>query len=84
MDQADIMARVKQVIANIMDMDTPSDLWDEATSLSDALGFDNLDRMETLVAIEEEFNIDLDDEGYTDEWENIGDIVTDVQAVLDQ
>ena len=71
---------VEQKVKTIV-MDRLSKTSDEVTleaSFIDDLGADSLDQTELLMALEEEFNVDIDDEANT--IETVGDAVTYIAA----
>ena len=68
----DIFEKVKQLIADQLDADVDS--IQEGSSITDDLGADSLDVVDLVMAIEDEFNVEIPE----DEVENIktvGDIV---------
>jgi len=72
MADASVEEKVKKIV-----MDRLSKTADEVTleaSFIDDLGADSLDQTELLMALEEEFNVDIDDEANT--IETVGDAVT--------
>jgi acyl carrier protein len=74
MSQADTFARVKKIIIEQLSVDKPEKVIPEANFIDD-LGADSLDTVELVMALEEEFDIEIPDE----EAEKI----TTVQAVVD-
>ncbi|AFZ59536.1 acyl carrier protein [Anabaena cylindrica FACHB-243] len=60
MSQADIFERVKKVIVEQLDADT--DKVEPNASFTDDLGADSLDIVELVMALEEEFDIEIPDE----------------------
>ena len=76
MTDASVEEKVKKIV-----MDRLSKTSDEVTleaSFIDDLGADSLDQTELLMALEEEFNVDIDDEANT--IETVGDAVTYIAA----
>ncbi len=76
MADASVEEKVKTIV-----MDRLSKTSDEVTleaSFIDDLGADSLDQTELLMALEEEFNVDIDDEANT--IETVGDAVTYIAA----
>ena len=76
MADASVEEKVKSIV-----MDRLSKTSDEVTlqaSFIDDLGADSLDQTELLMALEEEFNVDIDDEANT--IETVGDAVTYIAA----
>ncbi len=72
MADASVEEKVKSIV-----MDRLSKTSDEVTleaSFIDDLGADSLDQTELLMALEEEFNVDIDDEANT--IETVGDAVS--------
>lgn len=72
MASADVTEKVRQIV-----MERLSKSSDEVTleaRFIDDLGADSLDQTELLMALEEEFNVDIDDEANT--IETVGDAVT--------
>jgi acyl carrier protein len=75
----DHTGRVKRVIAEILGMNVDQINTDQ--QLGDDLGADSLDLVEMLLALEDEFGIDiLDEEAET--FRTVGDIVVYLQAKL--
>ena len=74
MSQADTFERVKEIIIEQLSVDKPEEVIPEASFIDD-LGADSLDQVELVMALEEEFDIEIPDE----EAEKI----TTVQAVVD-
>lgn len=72
MADTDVTEKVRQIV-----MERLSKSSDEVTleaRFIDDLGADSLDQTELLMALEEEFNVDIDDEANT--IETVGDAVT--------
>lgn len=74
MSQANTFERVKKIIIEQLSVEKPEKVIPEASFIDD-LGADSLDTVELVMALEEEFDIEIPDE----EAEKI----TTVQAVLD-
>jgi acyl carrier protein len=74
MSQADTFERVKKIIIEQLSVDKPEKVIPDASFIDD-LGADSLDTVELVMALEEEFEIEIPDE----EAEKI----TTVQAVVD-
>ncbi|NNH42323.1 acyl carrier protein [Rhizobium laguerreae] len=70
--------RVKAIIAYYLDV--PSDLVLENSSLIDDLGADSLGVVEIVLAIEEEFGLDVDDEK-ADKIATVGDAIRYIEEV---
>lgn len=76
MAEESVEEKVKMIV-----MERLSKTSDEVTleaSFIDDLGADSLDQTELLMALEEEFNVDIDDEANT--IETVGDAVTYIAA----
>ncbi|MCH8204430.1 MAG: acyl carrier protein [Candidatus Hydrogenedentes bacterium] len=76
MAEESVEKKVKMIV-----MERLSKTSDEVTleaSFIDDLGADSLDQTELLMALEEEFNVDIDDEANT--IETVGDAVTYIAA----
>ncbi|WP_293127272.1 acyl carrier protein [Microcoleus sp. bin38.metabat.b11b12b14.051] len=73
MSQDDIFTRVKKIVADQLEVD-PSEVKPEANFASD-LGADSLDTVELVMALEEEFDIEIPDEA--------AEAITTVQASVD-
>jgi acyl carrier protein len=73
MSQDDIFARVKKIVAEQLEVD-PSEVKPEANFAND-LGADSLDTVELVMALEEEFDIEIPDEA--------AEGITTVQASVD-
>ena len=76
MAENSVEEKVKMIV-----MERLSKTSDEVTleaSFIDDLGADSLDQTELLMALEEEFNVDIDDEANT--IETVGDAVTYIVA----
>jgi len=73
MSQDDIFARVKKIVAEQLEVD-PSEVKPEANFAND-LGADSLDTVELVMALEEEFDIEIPDEA--------AEGITTVQACVD-
>jgi len=73
MSQDDIFARVQKIVAEQLEVD-PSEVKPEANFAND-LGADSLDTVELVMALEEEFDIEIPDEA--------AEGITTVQASVD-
>ena len=72
---------IKDIIANIMNIDT--DLITEETTFIDDLGADSLDIFQIVMAIEEEYDIELDNE-MIEQIQTIKDAVDIIRIVMMQ
>ena len=54
----------------------------EDTHLEKGLGFDSLDFVESVMALETEFSIEIDDDLAAD-WKTVGDVVKYVEGKVD-
>ncbi|MCA2411149.1 acyl carrier protein [Rhizobium leguminosarum bv. viciae 248] len=73
-----VSQRVKAIIAYYLDV--PSELVLENSSLIDDLGADSLGVVEIVLAIEEEFGLDVDDEK-ADKISTVGDAIRYIEEV---
>jgi len=69
---------IRQIIAERLDRKI-EEVIDEARFIDD-LGADSLDQTELLMALEEEFNIDIDDDA--NQIETVGDAIRYIQSKL--
>lgn len=74
MSQADTFEKVKKIIIEQLSVDKPEKVIPEASFIDD-LGADSLDTVELVMALEEEFDIEIPDEA--------AEKITTVQAVVD-
>lgn len=72
-----IFEKVKEVIVEHLDVENPEEITLE-TSLMDDLEADSLDAVEIMMALEDEFDIEVPDE-VAEGFENIGAIVKYVE-----
>ncbi|MBW1980944.1 MAG: acyl carrier protein [Deltaproteobacteria bacterium] len=79
MSAADIKERIKEIIANQLGIDQ-GDITPEA-SVVDDLGADSLDVVELIMALEEEFNLEIPDEE-AEKIKNVQDIYTFMESAL--
>jgi len=77
-DNSNIEERVKQIVVERLDR-KPEEVTLEARFIDD-LGADSLDLTELLMALEEEYNIDIDDEANT--IQTVGDAVDYIKTKL--
>ncbi len=71
--------RVKRVIAKQLEVD--EDQLSPATGWNDLPPHDSLERMELMMALEEEFGIEIPDEA-AQQFQTVGEIVAGVEARL--
>lgn len=76
MADVNVEEKVKQIVVDRLSK-TAEEVTLEARFIDD-LGADSLDQTELLMALEEEFNVDIDDEANT--IETVGDAVTYIAA----
>ena len=74
MSQADIFEKVKKIIVEQLSVEDQSKVIPKASFVDD-LGADSLDTVELVMALEEEFDIEIPDEA--------AEKITTVQAVVD-
>ena len=72
--------KVRSVVANQLEIDEVEDISME-TSIMDDLDADSLDAVEVMMALEDEFNIEIPDED-AEEFKNIGDIVRYIESKI--
>ena len=70
--------RVKNIIINTLEIDEVETITME-TSIMDDLDADSLDAVEVMMALEDEFDIEIPDED-AEEFKNIGDIVRYIEG----
>jgi acyl carrier protein len=76
MADANVADTIRQIIAERLDRKL-EEVTDDARFIDD-LGADSLDQTELLMALEEEFNIDIDDEA--NDINTVGDAIKYIQA----
>jgi len=76
MAEANVVEAVHRIVAERLDR-KPEEVKDEARFIED-LGADSLDLTELLMALEEEYQIDIDDEA--NEIQTVGDAVKYIQS----
>ncbi|PMQ00901.1 MAG: acyl carrier protein [Dictyoglomus sp. NZ13-RE01] len=79
MDEATIFEKIKKIIVEQLRID--EDLITMDSSIQDDLGADSLDAVELIMALEEEFGIDVPDED-TEKFKTVGDVVRYVEKKL--
>lgn len=72
--------RVKNIIINTLEIDEVETITME-TSIMDDLDADSLDAVEVMMALEDEFDIEIPDED-AEEFKNIGDIVRYIEGKI--
>lgn len=72
--------RVKNIIANTLEIDDVETITME-TSIMNDLDADSLDAIEVMMALEDEFNIEIPDED-AEGFQNIGDIVKYIEEKI--
>lgn len=75
----EIFAKVKELIVEQLDVE--EDMITSDTSLTDDLDADSLDIVELMMAIEEEFNIEISDDD-TDKISTVGEAVAYISELL--
>ncbi len=76
--EADVAATIKDIICERLDK-SADEVVESAWFMED-LGADSLDLTELLMALEEEFNIDIDDDA--NQIETVGDAIKYIQSKL--
>ncbi|MEN2983745.1 MAG: acyl carrier protein [Dictyoglomaceae bacterium] len=79
MDEATIFEKIKKIIVEQLRID--ENLITMESSIADDLGADSLDAVELIMALEEEFGIDVPDED-TEKFKTVGDVVRYVEKKL--
>ncbi|MEU4825485.1 acyl carrier protein [Actinomadura citrea] len=88
MDRAnnvDLAARIKSIMIRVLDLDITPERLDEKVSLySPIVGMDSLSLLHTLVEIEKEFGIEIDDEDVMlAELRNVGSLVDMISGIIE-
>jgi len=78
MPEVDVADAVKKIVVKQLDR-KPEEVTDDAKFIDD-LGADSLDITELLMALEEEYNIDIDDEA--NEIQTVGDAIKYIESKL--
>ena len=71
-DQNSIAQRVKEIISKNLEIDIDKAV--DGASLQDDLGADSLDAVEVIMALEDEFGIDIPDDA-AEKLKSVGDVV---------
>lgn len=79
MSQKEIFAQVKKIVADQLEIDEPDDIKPESDFAND-LGADSLDTVELVMALEEEFSIEIPDE----DAEKIATVQAAVDYIIDK
>ncbi|MEV5826939.1 acyl carrier protein [Spirillospora sp. NPDC052242] len=88
MDRAnkmDLAAQIKSIMIRVLDLNIAPEQLDEKVSLySPTVGMDSLSLLHTLVEIEKEFDIEIDDEDVMlAELRNVGSLVDMISGIVD-
>ena len=75
-----VYEKITEIIA--VQFNVEEDSLNKDTSFRDDLNADSLDLVELIMAIEDEFDLEVDDEGMED-IETIGDVVESIEIELD-
>jgi len=79
MDREEILQKIIDVIADQISVDV--DEIDESTSLENDLEVDSLDLLQIVTAIEDEFNITIEDEAFGT-VKTVGDALTYIESLI--
>lgn len=79
MDREEILQKVIDVIADQISVDI--DEIDESTSLENDLEVDSLDLLQIVTAIEDEFNITIEDEAFGT-VKTVGDAIAYIESLI--
>lgn len=79
MDREDILQKVIEIMTDQISID--ADEIDEHTSLENDLEVDSLDLLQIVTAIEDEFNITIEDEAFGT-VKTVGDAVTYIEGLI--
>lgn len=75
-----VYEKITEIIA--VQFNVEEDSLNKDTSFRDDLNADSLDLVELIMAIEDEFDLEVDDEGMED-IETVGDVVESIEKELD-
>ena len=81
---ADLSAQIKSIMIRVLDLDVAPERLDDTVSLySPVLGMDSLSLLHTLVEIEKEFGIEIDDEDVMlAELRNVRSLVDMISGII--
>lgn len=84
-NKVDVAAQIKSIMIRVLDLDIAAERLDEDVSLySPTVGMDSLSLLHTLVEIEKEFDIEIDDEDVMlAELRNVGSLVRMISGIID-
>ncbi|NDU72050.1 acyl carrier protein [Actinomadura sp. DSM 109109] len=84
-DNVDLAERIKSIMIRVLDLDIAPEGLDGGVSLySPTVGMDSLSLLHTLVEIEKEFDIEIDDEDVMlAELRNVGSLVDMISGIID-
>ena len=74
--EKDMLEKMKEIIAE--QLSTDADSITEATSFKDDLGADSLDLFELVMALEDEYSVEIPAE-YLQNLETVGDVMTSLE-----
>jgi len=77
-----VFDKIKEIVVEQLVLDNADDIKME-TSMIDDLDADSLDAVEVIMAIEDEFDIEIDDED-AEGFKSIGDIVNYVKSKISE
>lgn len=88
MDRAnrmDLSAQIKSIMIRVLDLNiAPGELDEKVSLYSPTVGMDSLSLLHTLVEIEKEFGIEIDDEDVMlAELRNVGSLVDMISGIVD-
>lgn len=75
-----ILEQIKEIISVQFNVDKES--IDRETSFKDTLNADSLDLVELVMALEDEFNLEVEDEDMSS-IKTVGDVVDNIESELD-